>query len=169
MCFRYGKETKSTSGLKKHLNAYTKKVPQITHLQIYHKLHNDKLDISDKELEDGSQLLGKNNCTVRDTTDSPTKIIPWNELLASDSLSSLRKEWFIRSKFSASIAISNIKYNYPRIKHQNSFYPFNDQLDYALAHYFAESETRKGNINKFSSDPLMTPLTEKLFYKNADK
>ena len=38
-----------------------------------------------------------------------------------------------------------------------------------MAHYFAESETTKGNVNKFLSDPLMTPLTKKFSYKNADE
>lgn len=28
------------------------------------------------------------------------------------------------------------------------FHPFNDELGYALAHYFAESETTKGNVDK---------------------
>ena len=52
---------------------------------------------------------------------------------------------------------------------QNSFYIFNDQLNYALAHYFAELETTKCNVNKFLFNPLMTFFTKKLSYKNADK
>lgn len=51
----------------------------------------------------------------------------------------------------------------------NSFYPSNDQQDYALAYYFAKSITIKGNMNKFFINPLMVPLTKKLSYKNADK
>ena len=99
----------------------------------------------------------------------PTERTSWDGLFASESLSLLRKDWFTRNKFSAGTLVSDMKYNHPRLKHQNSFYPFNDQLDYALAHYFAESETTKGNVNKFLSDPLMTPLTKKLSYKNADE
>ena len=81
----------------------------------------------------------------------------------------LREEWFSRNKFSAGIPISNIKYNHLGIRYQNSFYLFNDKLDYALAHYFAESETTKNNVNKFLSDLLMTSFTKKLSYKNADE
>ena len=38
-----------------------------------------------------------------------------------------------------------------------------------MAHYFAESEMTKGNVNKFLPDPLITPLTKNLSYKNADE
>ena len=134
-----------------------------------YKLHDDPVDISDGDLEDGSQLLDETNYNVRDATDSPTKRTPWDGLLASKFLSLLREEWFTGNEFPAGIPVSDIKYNHLGLKHQNSFYPFNDQLDYALAHYFAESETTKGNVNKFLSDPLMTPLTKKLSYKNADE
>ena len=111
-------------------------------------------------------MLNETNYTVRDATDSPTERIPWDGLLASKFSSLLRKEWFTGNKFLAGTPASDIKYNYPGLKYQNSYYLFNDQLDYALAHYFAELETTKGNINKFLSDPLMTSLTKKLFYKN---
>ena len=150
----------------RHLNAYTKKVFQTAHL---HKLHDDSIDTLDRDLEDGSQLLDEINYTVRDATDLPTKRAPQDELLASKSLSLLKEKWFTGKEFPAGILVSDIKYNHPGLKHQNSFYPFNDQLDYALAHYFAESETTKSNVNKFLSDPLMTPLTKKLSYKNADE
>ena len=145
-CPRCGKGTKSISRLTKFLNACRKKVPRIAHL---HKLHDDPVDTSDRSLEDGSQLLDETNYTVRDTTDLPTKKTPWNGLLASESWSSLREKWFNRNKFSAGTPVSDIKYNHPRLKHQNSFYLFNDQLDYVLAHYFAKSEITKGNVNKF--------------------
>ena len=120
-------------------------------------------------MKDRSELLNKTNYTVKYAIDLSTKSIPRDRLLVSKFLSSLRKEWFTRNEFLTGTLISNIKYNHPRVKHQNSFYPFNDQLDYALAHYFAESKTTKGDINKFLSDLLMTPLTEKLSYKNADE
>ena len=165
-CPRCGKGTKSTSRLTKHLNACTKDVPQTAHL---HKLHDDPVDISDGDLEDGSQFLDKTNYTVRDATNSPTERTPRDGLLASKFLSLLKEEWFTGKKFPARTPVSDIKYNHPGLKHQNSFYPFNDQLDYALAHYFAELETIKGNVNKFLSDLLITPLSKKLFYKNADK
>ena len=65
--------------------------------------------------------------------------------------------------------ISNIKYDHPGSQNDNLFYPFHNQLDYALAHYFAESETTKGNVDKFLSNPLMAPLIKKLSHQNADK
>ena len=120
-------------------------------------------------MENGSQLLNKTNYTVRDATDSPTKKKPRDGLLASKSLSLLREEWFTGNTFPASIPVPDIKYNHLGLKHQNSFYPFNDQLDYALAHYSAKSETAKGNVNKFLFDSLITPLTKKLSYNNANK
>ena len=122
-CPRCEKGTKSTSGLIRHLNACTKKVPQTAHL---HKLYNDPVDISDGDLEDGSQLLDETNYTIRDTTDSPTERTPWDGLLVSESSSSLREEWFTGKEFLAGILVSDIKYNHPGLKHQNSFYPFND-------------------------------------------
>ena len=72
-CPRCGKGTKSTSGLTKHLNACTKKVPWTAHL---HKLYDDPVDTSDKDLEDGSQLLNETNYTVRDATDLLTERTP---------------------------------------------------------------------------------------------
>ena len=166
LCPRCGKGTKSTSGLIRHFNACIKEVPRTAHL---HKLYDDPVDTSDGNLEDGSQLLDETNYIVRDATDLPTERTPRDRLLASESLSSLREEWFIGNKFPAGTPVSDIKYNHPGLKHQNSFYPFNDQLDYTLAHYFAESEITKGNVNKFLSNPLMTPLIKKLSYKNADE
>ena len=123
LCPRCGKRTKSTSGLTRHLNACTKEVPQTAHL---HKLHNDPVDTSDRDLEDGSQLLDETNYTVRDATDLPTERTLWDGLLASKSSSLLREEWFIGKEFPAGTPVSNIKYNHPGFKHQNSFYPFND-------------------------------------------
>ena len=113
--------------------------------------------------------MDKTNHTIRDATDLLTKNTSQDRLLASKCLLLLRKEWFIKNKFPAGTPISNIKYNNLGVKHQNSFYLFNDELGYALAHYFAESETTKCNINKFLSDLLIIPLTKKLFYKNVDE
>ena len=134
-----------------------------------HKLNDNLADTLDRNLEDRSQLLDEINYIVRDTTELPTKMIPRNRLFTSKFLLSLREEWFTRNKFPAGISISDIKYNHLGLKYQNICYQFNDQLDYVLAHYFAESKTTKGNINKFLSDPLMTLFTKKLFYKNANK
>ena len=97
-CLRLGKETKSTSGLTRNLNACTKKVFPTAQFQIYHKFYNDKVDTLDGELEDGSQLedrsqlLDKINYIIKNATDLPTEIIPRDKLLASESLLSLRKD-----------------------------------------------------------------------------
>ena len=166
MCPRCRKKTKSTSGLTRHLNACTKEVSQITHL---HKLYDDLVDILKGDLEDRSQLLDETNYNIKDATNLPTKKTSRDGLLASKSLLSLREEWFTRNKFPTDILVSDIKYNHPRLKHQNSFYIFKDQLDYVLAHYFAESKTTKSNVNKFLSDLLIITLIKKLSYKNVDE
>ncbi len=121
--------------------------------------------------KDEGDLLGEivTTTTANGTSDTLTKDTPWKGLFASESLLTLREEWFSSHEFPASTPISDKKYKHPGSKHKNSFYSFNDQLDYGLAHYFAESETTKGNVNKFLTDPLMAPLTEKLSYKNADE
>ncbi len=58
---------------------------------------------------------------------------------------------------------------YPGSQSNNPFHLFNDQLDYVLAHYFAESETIKHNVDKFLSNPLMKSIIKKLSYCNIDK
>ena len=81
----------------------------------------------------------------------------------------MREVWFSDQEFATGTSVSNIKYNHPGFQNNNLFYPFHDQLNYELAKYFAESKTTKNNIDKFLSKPVMAPLTEKLFYQNADK
>ncbi len=107
--------------------------------------------------------------TVNGIPEIPTEDTPRKRLFASESLSALRKKWFSRHEFPIGIPISDKKYKHLGSKHKNSFYLFNDQLDYGLAHYFAESETTKGNVNKFLTDPLMTSLIKKLSYKNVNE
>ena len=114
LCPRYGKGTKSTSGLIRHFNACTKEVPQTTHL---HKLYDDAIDPLDRDFEDRSQLLDETNYIIRNATESPTKRTPWNRLLANKFSSLLRKEWFTGKEFPAGIPVSDIKYNYPGLKH----------------------------------------------------
>ena len=99
----------------------------------------------------------------------PTEDTSRKVLLTSESLSALREEWFSSYKFPTGTRILDIKYRYPGSKYNSSFYPFNDQLDYALAHYFVESKTIKSNVNKFLTDLLMAPLTKKLSYKDVDE
>ena len=107
--------------------------------------------------------------TVNGTFETPTKDTPWKRLFASEFLLALREESFSSHKFIAGISILDKKYKYLRSKYKISFYPFNDQLDYGLAHYFAKLEITKGKVNKFLTDPLMTSLTKKLSYKNTDE
>ena len=76
---------------------------------------------------------------------------------------------FSESEFSAGRPVSDTRYKHPESQKNNPFYPFNDQVDFALAHYFADSETTKHNINKFLTNPLMKPLTKNLLYRNLDK
>ncbi len=94
---------------------------------------------------------------------------PQAGLLGSELSSSLREVRFSDQEFAAGTPVFNIKYNHLGFQNDNPFYPFHDQLDYGLAKYFAESETTKSNVDKFLSDPLMAPLTEKLSYQNADE
>lgn len=72
-------------------------------------------------------------------------------LLASELSSFLREVRFSKQKFSTSILLSKIKYHHPKLQDNNLFYSFHYQLNYTLAHYFAEPDTTKGNIDKFLS------------------
>ena len=90
-------------------------------------------------------------------------------MLGSEFLLMLREKWFSSYEFPAGIWILEIKYKHLESKYNSNIYSFNNQFDYTLAHYFAESDTIKGNINKFLTNPLIAPLIEKLSYKNADK
>ena len=84
-------------------------VPQIAHV---HKLHDDLVDTLDEYLENKSQLLDETNYAIRDITDLPIKRIPWDGLLASEFLLSLREEWSTRNKFPTGTPVSDIKYNH---------------------------------------------------------
>ena len=95
--------------------------------------------------------------------------IPQARLLRSKLSSSLREVRFSEQEFLTSTLVSNIIYNYLGLQNNNLFYLFYNQLDYALAHYFAESEITKNNVDKFLSNLLIVLFTEKLFYQNVDK
>ena len=111
---------------------------------------------------DHKDLIGKSSNTGNCAKTSRTL---QDELLKSELSSFLREVKFSKEEFFAGILVFNIKYDHPRSQKYNLFYPFYNQLDYALAHYFAKSETTKGNIDKFLSDPLIALFTEKLSYK----
>ena len=133
--------------------------------------HHNEGNTTGENWEDEGNLLGKtiNITTANNISDMLTKDTSWKRLLAGGSLLALRKKWFNSYEFLIGTQISDIKYRYVRSKYKSSFYFFNDQLDYALAHYFTESKMTKGNVNMFLTNLLMASLTEKLSYKNADK
>ena len=54
---------------------------------------------------------------------------------------------FNKSEFPADTPVLDTRYEHPRSQNNNLFYPFNGQLDYTLAHYFADSETIKCNVD----------------------
>ncbi len=76
---------------------------------------------------------------------------------------------FSKSEFSVGTPVSDTRYKHLESQNNNPFYLFNDQLDYALADYFAESKTTKRNVDMFLSNPLMKLITKKLSYYNADE
>ena len=115
---------------------------------------------------DYRDLVGKSSDTRSRVRAGRT---PQNRLLGSESSSSLREVRFSEQEFLTGTPVSNIKYDPPVSQNDNLFYLFYNQVDYSVAHYFAESENTKGNVDKFLSNLLMAPLTEKLFYQNADK
>ncbi len=93
---------------------------------------------------------------------------PQNGLL-SELSRNFREVTFSKSKFLVGTPILDTRYVHPGSQSNNPFYLFNDQFDYALAHYFAESETTKRNFDKFLSNPLIKPITKKLSYCNTDE
>ena len=91
------------------------------------------------------------------------------EFLISESSSFLREIRFSEQEFPTGKPVSDIQYHHPSSQNNNLFHLFNDQLDYVLTTYFAKFEIIKGNIDRFLSNLLMAPLTEKLSYQNANK
>ena len=87
--------------------------------------------------------------------------MPQNRPLCESS-SIFRKVTFSESEFLAGTLILDTRYEHPGSQNNNLFYSFNGQLDYALAHYFSNSETIKRNIDKFLTNQLMKPITKNL-------
>ncbi len=116
-------------------------------------------------------MLGKTVtiATVNGIPEIPTEDTLWKKPFASEFLLVLKEEWFSSHEFLASTPISDKKYKHPRSKYKDSLYLFNDQFDYNLAYYFAESETTKSNMNKFLTDFLMVSFIKNLSYKNANE
>ena len=167
------KKLKSTSGLTKYLNTSKSHLCakfQLPQKPLWNKSYNKK-DVLRGNWDNKGDLFGKTviTTTVNGTFETLTEDTPWKRLFASKSLLALRDEWLSSYKFSTGTPISDKEYKHPKFKHKNSFYPFNNQLDYSLAQYFAKLETTKNNINEILTDLLMAPLTKKLSYKNVNK
>ena len=136
---------------------------------IYHNKEEYPLGNEGKDVEeDQRDSVGKSsdNKSVRNIL---LDRIPQDGLLVSESSSFLREVWFDKQKYLAATLVSDINYNQLKPQNNNTFYPFNNRLDYALAHYFADSDTTKGNVDRFLFDPFMAPLIKKIFYQNFDK
>ena len=118
------------------------------------------LEVQDIE-RDHKNLVGKSSDT--ESCARVGYILP-DGLLENESSLSLKKISFNKLEFPAGTPISNIKYDHPGLQNNILFYPFYNQLDYSLAHYFAKSETTKGKVNNFLSNLLMALLTKKLSY-----
>ncbi len=185
-CPRCEKRMKSTYGLTRHMNTYASQQVLPLHMQPEQNnpilgeddntsgnlgSHEDEEStLEEQDIEgDHRNLVGESSDTRSRVRDGLSGRTPQAGLLESESSSSLREVRFSVHKFAAGTPVSNIKYNYRGFQNDNLFHPFHDQLDYGLAKYFAESETTKSNIDKFLSDLLMAPLTEKLSYQNADE
>lgn len=76
---------------------------------------------------------------------------------------------FSESEFPVNISVLDTRHVQFESRNTNLFYLFNDQLDYAQAHNFAESETTRCNDDKYLSNLQMKPITKKLSYCNVDK
>ncbi len=177
---------KSTYGLTRHMNTYTSQQVLLICMQPKQDtpipgenentsdnfgLHEDEKSILEEQDIEGDHRysVGESLDTRSHARDGLSGRTSQDGFLASESSSSLREVRFSEQEFPAGISVSDIKNYHPGSQNDNPFHPFNDQLDYALTTYFAESETTKGNVDRFLSNPLMAPLTEKLSYRNADK
>ncbi len=130
-------------------------------------LHEEKVSILEEQDIEGDyrNSVSESSDIGSHVRDGLSRRTPQDGLLVKELSSSLREVRFSEQEFPASIPISNIKYHHLDSQNDNLFYPFNDQLDYALATYFIESETTKGNIDRFLSNLLMAPLS----YRHIDK
>lgn len=63
----------------------------------------------------------------------------------------------------------NTRYKNLKSQNGNLFYFFNNQLDYALDYYFADSETIKRNVDKFFTNLLMKLIIKNLLYQNVNE
>ncbi len=129
--------------------------------------NNDKKEIRPADITDNDDGNSR-PADIDEQSPTTPNWTPRNGLL-SESSRNFRKVTFSESEFPVGTPVSDTRYVHPGSRSNNPFHSFNDQLDYALAHYFAESETTKRNVDKFLSNPLMKLITKKLSYRNADE
>lgn len=153
LCPRCRKRTKSINELIRYLNACKSHIYPRTLQEIQQEYYKED-DVLGRNQKDKVDLKSEIDyiATTNDSFEMLTKDTPQKELLASEFLSTLREKQFSSHEFPASTFISNKKYKYSGSKYKSIFYFFNDHFDYTLAYYFAELETTKGNVNKFSTD-----------------
>lgn len=129
---------------------------------------DDKLKEQDIE-RDQSNVMSEKSDTRICARDSLLRYTPQDQLLISKSLASLREIQFSKQEFLTGKPISDIKFSHLDSQNNNLFYSFNDQLNYILATYFGKSEIMERTVDKFLSNLLIVPLTEKLSCQNANK
>ena len=139
---------------------------------------NNKENINPKALNNGEERIrlvdidnGKED--IRSADIDKERLVTPNQIfengLLSESFSTFIEVMFSKSEFLAGTPVSNTRYKYPRSQNNNLSYLFNGQSDYALAHYFTDSEPTKCNIDKFITNLLMKPFTKDLLYCNVDE
>lgn len=74
-----------------------------------------------------------------------------------------------KSKFLAGILVLDTRYKQLKSQNNNLFYSLNGQVNYALAYYFADSETIKLNVVKFLIHLLIKPMIKNHLYQNTNK
>ena len=125
----------------------------------------EKSTLEEKDFgKDYTNLVGKNSDTRSRLKDGLSRPIPKDDLLASESILSLKEFKFSEIEFSIGKPVLDIQYHHLGSQNNNLFHQFNNYLDYILAIYFLKFETRKSNIDRFLSDLLIPSLTKKLSY-----
>ncbi len=139
-------------------------------LETFEPYKDEKSILEKQNIErDYKNLVGKSSDIEICTKNSLSKRISQDRLLASKLSSFLREVRFNEQESLTDKLVLDIKYYHLGSQKNNSFHPFNDQLDYTHVTSFAEFETTKGNVNRFLSNLLIFLFTKKLSYQNANK
>ena len=138
---------------------------------------NNKEDISPREYNNSKRRIkladidnNKKDIRLADIGNQKPATPNWipRNKLPSELSSTFRELRFSESKFLAGISLSDTKYRHSGRQNNNLFYPFNSQLDYTLAHYFADLETPKRNVVKFLTNSLIELIGKNFSYCNVD-